>query len=318
MKTDDKDRLRVPIKQRLSSFSDELKYKLVKEEQINLTKTRAFEFLELKEFDGERAVRQGHVQYLYDELIAHRFLWHLVHLAKARVGDSPDEFRINGQHTCWMRGSVPESLEPLVAECTLETYVVPDMRQLRNLYACFDRGAPRSLGHIGKVLLMGSAASDGIHQWLLNKLVAGFRVYFCDDWNHANANPNDLTGLIDKSYSTLFNTVGRFLTIHGQDFPREGKRAGVIAALFATFEKAVGDSDAFWTPVYNGLGLEDKKDARYKLRLFLQSHGHTHNPSTTLISTEDLYRVCIAAWNRWRAKEEVEMLKPTEKRVKAK
>ena len=59
--------IKVPVKQRSASFSPPLKYKIASDEEINLTKARAFQFLELKTFEGERPVRERHVQFLFDD-----------------------------------------------------------------------------------------------------------------------------------------------------------------------------------------------------------------------------------------------------------
>lgn len=310
--------IKIPVKQRLSSFSDPLVYKILSEKNINLSRTRAFEFLELETFPGERAVREKHVQFLFDEWAAGRFLWHNVSLASAKLGDKI--YRINGQHTCWMRVNIPtEKDKDVKAECMDRLYQVDSEEQLRNLYSAFDRGAPRTTGHVSKVMLMGGKAARELNPSILGKLVAGFRLFFCEDWHTVNINPNDLTGMIEQNYCELFNLVGRFVQIH-YDENRLCLRAAVIGAMFSTFERNVKASDEFWGAVWSGIGLETKFDARWRLKNFIDTHSHgdTGIGGEHKIGKEDLYRVCIAAWNRWRAGEEVGVLRSTERRVKAK
>ena len=71
----DRRAIKVTVKQRVNTFAPALKYKIISDEEINLTKAKAYEFLELKSFSGERAVREQHVQFLFDEYTSSRFLW---------------------------------------------------------------------------------------------------------------------------------------------------------------------------------------------------------------------------------------------------
>lgn len=308
--------IKVPVKQRLTAFTDPLKYKIESEEKINLTKARAFDFLEMKTFLGERPVREGHVQFLFDEWSAGRFLWHNVGLAAARLNG--ELYRINGQHTCWMRVNIPDKAEPIKAECVERIYVVEDETQLRNLYSAFDRGAPRTTGHVAKVMLIGTGAAREIPVSYLNKLVAGFRIFFAEDWHRVNANPNDLTGMIEKNYAELFNIVGRFFQLHYEE-SISCRRAAVIGAMFSTFEKNIKGSDEFWGPVWSNVGHTSKSDPRWKLRVFIDSHSHSNigMGSEAKIGQEDLYRCCINTWNRWRKGEEMAVVRTTDRRLKA-
>jgi len=100
------------------------------------------------------------------------------------------------------------------------------------------------------------------------------------------------------------------------------KRAGVVAALFATFDKLGGKAAEFWDPVANGLGISEKTDPRYMLREYLNTHGQSKGAravaSTTMfVGAEDTYRICISAWNKWRTGEKQSRTYQTlEKRVK--
>lgn len=295
--TKDSREIKVPVKQRETSFSDPLKYKILVDQEVQFTKPKAFEFLELKTFEGERAVRERHVQYLYDEWIAGRFLWQNIMLASAKLGQ--ETYRVNGQHTCWMRVNIPDKFEPVKAPIREMLYQVSDQEQLRALYAAFDRNATRSVGHVSKVMLMNTRAANEIPPSYISKLIPGFRIFFAPDWSAYNASAPDLVGLIEKSYEQLFNLVGRWFGIHYSDaiFMR---RAAVIGAMFATFEKNIKSSDEFWSPVANGLNLKDKTDARWQLRRFLESHGHSIVKGMEKVSQEELYCVCLNAWNNWR------------------
>lgn len=307
MKT--KDKIKVPVQQRTSSFADPLKYKIVSDEQFNLTVEKAFAFLELKTFSGERPVREKHVQFLYDEWFSGRFLWQNIILASARLNQ--DEFRINGQHTCWMRVNIPGDVKAPIRHMI---YQVSDQEQLRGLYSAFDRGAPRTYGHVAKVLLLDTEAGNEIPGSYISNLVAGFKIYFSPNWK-SKMSATELTSLINKNYAQHFNIVGRFMTIHYSD-DIIVRRAPVVAAMFSTFEKNVQKSDEFWAPIFNGIGLDKKSDPRWLLRRYLQQNS-LGNANGKHIEQEDMFNVCINAWNHWRDGKELSVLKSVEKRSKA-
>lgn len=306
-------------KQRVNTFAPALQYKVMSDEEIKLTKEEAYRFLELKSFEGERPVRERHVQFLFDEYIAGRFLWQNIILASAKLPNG-EEYRINGQHTCWMRVSVPERDEPVKsAVVRLMRYSVADDHHLRQLYSAFDRGAPRTVSHVGKVLLMGSSCTDGLAQSLINNLIAGWRVYFSDDMPKRKAmSIEDVTAMIEGNHATNFNVVGRYLSVHEKE-SRWMKRAPVVGAMLATFELSVEESDNFWGPVSHGLNLDQKTDPRYQLRRYLETHSiGAVAMGLTPTSQNEMYNVCINMWNAWRDKEEVIQVKTPQLRPKAK
>lgn len=311
----EKPKVAVGVKARVNQFHKPIKFTIEFEETITFTAAKAYAFLELQSFEGERPVRERHVQFLYDEWAAGRFLWHNVQLASALLDGV--EYRINGQHTCWMRVNIPPNKEPVDTRgCTMRRYRVPTAEDLRQLYSAFDRGAPRTTGHISKVLLLDTDAAEGIPGSYLTRLVAGFRIFFAEDWHTANANPNDLTGLISKSYPALFQAVGHFVRTYWDDAPI-CRRAAILAAMFATFEKNVKASIEFWTPVWTNVGHESKNDARWRLRQFIDSRKQTTTGlGNDTIGAEDMFRCCILAYNHWRAGESVATIRTTDVRRK--
>jgi DNA-directed RNA polymerase subunit M/transcription elongation factor TFIIS len=294
---------------------------VVDDDEINFTKTRAFQFLELKTFEGERPVRERHVQFLYDEWVSGRFLWQNIMLASARMPNG-DEFRINGQHTCWMRVAIDERYEPVQAAVVRAmVYQVKDEAGLRHLYSAFDRGAPRTVAHVGKVLLIGSRCTDGVPPSMINAMIAGFKVYLSPNRIKRDSIPIDeLASMIEAKHGVNFNLVARYSTQHLSE-SKLVKRASVLGAMLATFEKNVQASDDFWTPVFNGLSLDKKTDPRYALRKFLEKHGNLsawQKPTMEHSSQEEMFCTCLSCWNHWRTGSEVTVLKPSVMRPKIK
>lgn len=313
----DKKRPKVNVKQKVNHFAPALKYKIAADEEIKFTKDKASQFLELKTFEGERPVRERHVQFLFDEYGAGRFLWQNIILASARLPNG-EEYRINGQHTCWMRVFIPERDEPVNAVVRAMTYTVADEHQLRALYSAFDRGAPRTQAHVGKVLLMGSRVVDGIPNSTINHVLAGFRIYFTHDHHkRAAMSVEEWCGMIEANHATNFNIVGRFVSMHEQD-GRWVKRSAVVGAMIATFEKNVEGATEFWEGVCNGLGMSSKTDPRYLLRKYLTEHAIQSRTGLATTHTEEMYSVCIQMWNHYRDKTTVTFVKAPMERPKVK
>lgn len=294
-----------------TSIAEKLEYKIVSDEKINLTAEQAYKFLELETFEGERPVRESHVQFLFDEFKSGRFLWHNVTIASAKLENRT--FRINGQHTCWMRALIPTSESPRDATVRFIEYKVNSGEQLRALYSAYDRGAPRTIGHLGKVLLLGSQCSDGVWPTAIPKLVAGYRMWTdALNWRMSagNASIAEITSRIEKLHPELFNVIGNFYRTTFEFAPRIIQRAAVIGAMFATFDKGIKIATEFWEPVIKGIGFDSVHDARYMLKKWLDEHGHSlYHAGSKPVSQEASFRVCIQCWNHWRQGNKVHSIK---------
>lgn len=135
-------------------------------------------------------------------------------------------------------------------------------------------------------------------------LSAGMKLWLFQWKDRWMINPNDVAALVADKHAVLFRVVGLYVQQHygTQVWLR---RAGVVAALFATFDKAGGKAPEFWDPVITGLGLTDKTDPRHTLHEFLGSHtqGLTSVSARrlrTITNAEDTFRICVLAWNKWR------------------
>ena len=295
-----------------TSIAERLEYKILSDEDVNLNKKKAYDFLELETFEGERPVREAHVQFLYDEFKSGRFLWHNVSIASAKLGDKV--FRINGQHTCWMRVCIPDAEDPKDATVRHLEYKVQSGGQLRALYSAYDRGAPRTVGHLGKVLLIGTTVVEGVWPTAIPKLLAGYRMWTDEkSWRFSagNASIAEVTSRVSKLHPDLFNMVGNFYRLNFDFGPRVIQRAAVIGAMFATFDKNVKGSIEFWEAVIKGLGFSGTRDPRYVLKNWLDEHGHSYyGKGSKPVSAETSFRTCLLCWNHWRQGNEMHKINP--------
>lgn len=305
--------------------AESIKYRLASDQMVNLTRTKAFEILEYDTFSAERPVSEHWVQYLYNEWLAGRFLWHKAEIAHGVLMEKdpvdgtmkPHIYRINGQHTCWMRVNIPKDKEPPVCKVRQLIYECDDMIGLREIYSVFDRNKSRTNSHITKVLLVESSSCSFIPQSYLNNLIAGMRLWlFEGQWDRTfKGNPQEMAAIIQTQYPDLFRIVGQFFQVKYTEWPSI-RRSGVVAALFATFHKAGGLAAQFWENICSGVGFEAKEDPRLQLRLFCDTHSQHVSSKNNIVGAEDLYRICINCWNRWRKGEKVGVVRTTETRVK--
>jgi hypothetical protein len=297
----------------------QLKCDLIEDKPFDLTVEAAYAILELKTFAGERPVDDRHVQELYDEMANGRFRPEHVRIALCYLG--ADLYRINGQHTCWARISMPKGF---ACEVRRLVYRVPNEAELKKLYGVFDPAySARSVNHLTRMLLNNTAATEGIAISTVGYLATGFKFWFWEKREEfRRAGHNEVSGQILKN-PELFKMVANFYTPYTR-VPHIFHRQAVIAAMFECWDKKPTIAPDFWKPVCDGLGLTEETDARYALMRWLQSHGvdaggPNRDRTIKAASAEEMYRVCINAWNRWRAGEKVMAgLRTTQRRFNAK
>jgi len=231
-----------------ASVAGKLDYEIVSDKKINLTKERAYEFLDMATFEGERQPSDKHVQELYEAWLDGQFIWPHVEIGLCKVGDKT--YRVNGQHTCWMRTNLPENEECVVREVT---YRVADEHDLRRLYCTFDNSKPRTYGHQFKTMVTGSNMLQGVGASMLGPLCSGLKLWIFPEGKHTHHKVTavDMAAIAMEKHNELFNTVGIMLGKYRSDFTPM-KRASVLAAMFATYDACPSKAPEFWEPVFNG------------------------------------------------------------------
>lgn len=294
-----------------SGIAEKLDYEIASDRRINLTREKAYAFLELATFQGERQVNERHVQALYNAFNAGRFMWEHVLIALCECEGKV--YRINGQHTCWMRVNIDKDEEAPVREMV---YKVKDEAALRAVYSTFDQNKQRTPGHVMKALLVGTPEVAEIWPSQIGQLAAGLKMHLYEGRGE-NISVPDMAEIVSHESNDLFKQVGVFYQAQYDNYINIRRKA-CIAALFATFAAAPQKAYEFWTPICEQLGFTGKDDLRYKLRRFIDEHKMSRSFSTgMMVCDEDLYRICINAWNKWRKGEAVTNLRTTDKRVKA-
>ena len=299
-----------------------LKFDVLSDGIVTLDTKRAAEYIDLPIFPGEREVVDSHVQFLYDEMLKGTFNHLLVVLSTAVLNGVT--YKINGQHTCWAVVYMAGKKKDYSLQVREIRYRVANEEQLKLLYATYDRLKARSDTHVSKVFLIGTKAAEGVANKLLSKLTGGFKFWFIDsDEARRRISPEQMAALIQREHTQLFNTVGQFTSKYLSNVI--ATRQPVLAAMLATFDKVPTKAPEFWTAVIEGLGLTTKTDPRYVLRESLMKVSTKVSKYTAsnskrekrYMTNEEMYRICISAFNKWRKGETSQAaLRATKDRIK--
>ncbi len=298
-----------------------ISFKVISDRKINLTKPMAEKHILLPAFSGERELRTAHVDDLLAAAKAGSFLFNQTSIASCICEWDGVERRLNGQHTAWMRTYMPEDWE-----CNINSvkYSAPTEDDFRRLYGSIDRGAPRSRGHIIVARVYDTEGWEGVNIPTIKLIQGGLNFWL--SYGPKGYSSDKLATLMTGEYMSLCLKVATLLSTLGVNSKTHLhlRRGSVVAAMFATTQKSREASDQFWKTVADGLNVESNEDARYKLREFLFRH-RVDAASSVMVkiqqdtcNSEGMYRICINAWNRWRAGESVRALVQTKKRVAAK
>jgi hypothetical protein len=287
--------------------------------QVSLTIDHAAEYVQLPVFRGERDVSDAHAQFLLDEMTRKNFNWDLVTLARCEF--QGQHYKINGQHTCWARIAARLAADPTVREIV---YRVQDEGELRKIYRTFDRAKNRSDAHIMQVELLGKDIDPDISKAWASLVAAGVRMWrFGDIDTYKRVRPDQLATIIDGSdVKPIFTVVALFCQSRSKDSHTLIKRQPVIAAMMETFSRDTQAAITFWTDISEATNLT-KGDPRWMLYNYLKKSvlniaGRSPGSGDRqVVRTEDMYRVCVHLWNKWRAGETVANVRSPASRPKA-
>lgn len=303
------------------SITKDLTCEVVFDRKVDFTIDLAQKMIEMPTFEGERALRDRHVDFLVGEAKRGLFLSDISSLITCECcfGNGVVEKRLNGQHTAWMRAMMPPDWN-----CKIRwlKYRVTSDDDFRKLYASIDRGAPRTRGHIVAARLFGTAEFPGYTRQMLSLLQASIPVWLAETHNErCKFVVDDVANMMQGKYRDLCHKVAGFLMAHGCGTGHHLWRSAAVAAMFATYSKvSLEAADGFWKGVDDGLDLKSSNDPRYRLREFLLRAGLRTNGSKMKIavSGDEMFNMCIYCWNAHRSGQEMKVLRSPDSRPEVK
>jgi hypothetical protein len=281
----------------------------------------ADEFLRFSEFTVgdekiDRNLQNEHVIRLAREMLGGRFLWEQVNLVTCLCKENNINFRLNGQHCSWARLCADEEGLPPDTRCPVQwlKYEAATVQDMRKLYASLDRGKARNQSNVVVSWLAGTDEFPGYSKQLLRLLAQGIGAWQWESRHSRKLHQGDeRSAMLLTTHNKLALMVGGMLK---EVKPSEAKhvlRAPVVAAMFATFNKAQKDSVEFWQVVRDGLGVGSKTDARYTLRNWLMNaslaKSQVVNGDSKILLAEEMLRGCLVAWNAYRAGRELKQIR---------
>lgn len=286
--------------------------RLRKREVVEFTQVFAENFLEYAEFVGDRPLQEPHVVFLARQMEGGTFRWEFVNLIVC--GLEGVIYRLNGQHCAWARieANLPRGTRCPVALMHYEAKSEQDMRQL---YATIDRGKARNMGNVVVSYLSGRTEFPDYSKALLRTLAEGVAL-----WKWEQSETRALHTGDERSYLLLTDhhkvalNVGQFIRDSDPKDFKHLKRMPVVAAMFATFDKAPDIAKRFWAVVRDGVGVQEKGDPRHALRNYLFQTALAakaqSSPDVRVVRQEEMLRGCLQAWNAHRAGKQLKTVHP--------
>ncbi len=285
--------------------------KMEDERKVNFTRKLATELLEMKEFPGERKLRNQQVILLHKEMVRGTFRPEMVRLVTCTCDEDDVKRRMNGQHCSWALFEMPEDFE-LQGKVNLAHYRAKTLEDMRQLYASIDRNAPRTRANVINSHLAGTEQFKGLVDTDIRRLSEGYSLYkWAEKHERKKHDGSDVAALIQGTKeqggdAELVNHVIAYLSTFSISSLTWFQRASVIAAMFYTFGKAVKVSVEFWEGVREGTNLT-KGDPRLRLRDGLRTcrvgivgGAARLDRGNKSVNAEEVLHWCIHAWNAHR------------------
>jgi hypothetical protein len=290
-----------------------IKFRTVRSEIVPFTQELATKFIEMPTFIGERALYSRHVDKMVADAKNGKFLNMESGLASCTCEWDGVERRLNGQHTCWMRTYMPANWCPNIR---VTKYSAPSEEDFRELYCTFDSNAPRTPGQKTIAALRGSDGfKDITNARMLQDLKSALTLWVGATSGNSRITFDDTMDMMKGKHHKVLIDVANYL----QDFtfrsaPHMCHRAAVIAAMFSTFSKNISESTDFWNMVRDGGNPSHPAVALNKYLHRTRVHKGQLERNYTRVSSEEMLRVCIVAWNAYRRKDELKILRTPDRR----
>lgn len=231
--------------------------------------------------------------------------------ARASCAETGGLYRVNGKHTSTLLAGVDPLPEYYV---TVEDYACDTLEDVAKLYATFDsKMQSRTVSDINLSFAATVPELAPLPARVINLAVAGMGYHLWEgsvSRHHQPAERAELLLEYPEFLVWLADVLAAGAEAEGRRNSRHLMRQPVVAAMFATWQKAGGPASEFWLAVRDETGpaptLPDRKLARYLLTVGVDSGGGARYRVRRADSRE-FYVKCIHAWNAWRKGEKTDL-----------
>lgn len=286
----------VPESLEICSLGEGLKRLEDKPVEMNLK--LAEEVLSLHDFAADRKMDMNHVARLKSAMERGTFIPDLVQLITCQCKGTT--YRLNCQHVAAARLQMPKEYRCPIRHIR---YSAKTENDVRRLYASIDRGKPRNKATVVTSYLFETPEWAGFGRHVIGWISEGLSLWL---WQSKHVRTfrdgDDRAFLLMTDYLDLGRKVGRFIQSHQNNVIKFLRRAPVIAAMFATFQKDEQAATQFWSSIAEGAGFTSSEDPRRVLRDGLMQASLKQGAGGTkrAAESEEMYRWCVNQWNSWR------------------
>jgi hypothetical protein len=278
-------------------------FTLVKTETLAMTSKLAIEVASMPGSDTERVLDEKRVDYLRGQVmagLATPFSWAFAIRPDGTI------VRINGQHSSNMLskldGDMPTGLTAVVS-----TYKVDDRDAEVALFRQFDsRRSSRTIADVAGAFQGVIPELRGVPRASAKKAIEGIAWHLKYVVGSPISKGDDVYDLFHNPiYTDYLVWIGHMLS----DKTPELKKAPVLAAIFATYEREPEEAKIWWHQVARGGEEYADKAPSTVLDKWLQEERKPQPRRRTALSEGNIYQGCVFAWNAHRdGKETIEKI----------
>jgi len=265
-------------------------FTLFKSDLLSVTSELAQQVAQMQGSVTERPIDDKRIDYLKGQVMAGQAT--VFHWAFA-VRPDQTERRINGQHSSYvlakLNGDMPEGLM-----VNLSRYHVDDERDEILLFRQFDtRSSARSRGDIAGAYQMMEEGLRSVSRPAAKSAIEGIAWYLSRKIGVPVKKGDEVYDLFHEPTMAPFIVwMGNVLTMKTPEL----KKAPVVAAIYATWEKDPDAAKIFWHSVSRGGEEFADKAPSTTLDRWLQDMKAPKRRKAPITDTQ-LYQGCVFAWN---------------------
>jgi hypothetical protein len=236
-------------------------------------------------------------------------LFRPVSWAKAYCKEIDEWERVNGKHTSTLFAMVDlTKFQDLYA--VIEEYDCDSIEDVARLYSTFDSATQaRNSTDVNRSFAATVPELRAMDEKAINLFVSAI-AYSKNPSISSGSHTNTAMDRAEDMLDHVPFCVWAHEIMYGQGLTKQAahlRRQPVVAAMFATYNKAKGAATEFWTAVRDETGttpdVPDRKLARFLLQMKLAATGQSNGiPKRFRLTPKEFYVKSILAWNAWRKK----------------